>query len=162
MNKTPIIGVMGPGEGASEYDADTAFEIGRRIAELNWIILTGGRNSGVMEAAMKGAKSVHGLTIGILPDMGESTSPYVDIPIITGLGNARNAINILSSDLIIAIGTGLGTTSEIALAMKSNKSVLLLNQTPESSTFFSSFNYKQLYFPKSISEAIALAFQLLN
>ncbi len=124
----PIIGVMGPGDGASQKDIDNAYELGKLIAEQNWILLTGGRNLGVMEAASKGAKHSGGLTVGILPSKNkDGMSEFVDIPICTGLGSARNNINILTSDVIIACGTGAGTTSEVMLALKSDKLVLLLN-----------------------------------
>lgn len=63
----PIIGVMGPGDGATQADIKYACKLGKLIAEQNWILLTGGRNSGVMNAASKGAKKSGGLTVGILP-----------------------------------------------------------------------------------------------
>jgi hypothetical protein len=47
----------------------------------------------------------------------------VRLPIYTGSGGARNAFNVLSANLCIAIGGGPGTLSEIALAMKSGKTV---------------------------------------
>jgi len=72
-----------------------------------------------MEASAKGAKETGGITVGILPgDSAAEANPYIDIPIVTDLGNARNAINILTSQVIIAIHGSYGTLSEIALAMK--------------------------------------------
>jgi Predicted Rossmann fold nucleotide-binding protein len=66
MKKT-IIGIMGPGESATSTDLENAYQLGQLIAEAGWILLTGGRNVGVMDAANKGAKSANGLTVGILP-----------------------------------------------------------------------------------------------
>lgn len=66
MAKT-VIGVMGPGDNATKEECDSAFELGKLIANKGWILLTGGRNVGVMEAASRGAKEAGGLTIGILP-----------------------------------------------------------------------------------------------
>ncbi|MGL5878122.1 MAG: cytochrome, partial [Xenococcaceae cyanobacterium] len=57
-----VIGVMGAGEGARDSDRDLAFELGKLIATKGWVLLTGGRKVGVMEAAGAGAKSVGGLT----------------------------------------------------------------------------------------------------
>jgi len=72
----------------------------------------------VMEAACRGAKSAGGLTIGILPgtNRGEA-NPYVDIPIVTGLGEARNAIIMRTAQAVVAIGGSYGTLSEIAFAL---------------------------------------------
>ncbi|MEA5535490.1 TIGR00725 family protein [Crocosphaera sp. XPORK-15E] len=136
MTKT-IIGVMGPGELATETDIKNAYELGKLIAQEGWILLTGGRNVGVMDAASRGAKEFGGLTIGILPDNNtKNLSEFIDIPIVTDLGNARNNINVLSSDVIIACGMGLGTASEIALALKNDKPVILLSEHSESQQFF--------------------------
>lgn len=105
--KKPIIGVMGPGDGATQKEIKHAYKLGQLIAEQNWILLTGGRNVGVMGAASKGAKSSGGLTIGILPSENKNgMSKFVDIPICTGMGSARNNINVLSSDVVIACGSG--------------------------------------------------------
>ncbi|MGK7927171.1 MAG: TIGR00725 family protein [Spirulina sp.] len=122
-----IIGVMGPGENATPEECDRAYELGWRIARSGWVLLTGGRDRGVMEAASLGAKSAGGLTIGILPGGDrQGVSKSVDIAIVTDMGNARNNINILSSDVIIACGMGLGTASEVALALKGGKPTILL------------------------------------
>jgi uncharacterized protein (TIGR00725 family) len=72
-----------------------------------------------MEASARGAREAGGITIGILPGSSASeANPYIDIPIVTDLGNARNAINVLTSQVIIAIHGSYGTLSEIALALK--------------------------------------------
>ncbi|BAZ17695.1 CHP725-containing protein [Calothrix sp. NIES-4071] len=127
---------MGPGEKATPTDIENAYQLGRRIAEQGWVLLTGGRSVGVMEAASQGAKANNGLTIGILPGNNDKgISEAVDIAIFTDMHNARNNINVLSSDIIIACGMGLGTASEVALALKSKKPVILLTDN-ESQTFF--------------------------
>lgn len=135
--RSPMIGVMGPGEQATEADCQQAFELGRQIALAGWIVLTGGRNSGVMDAASRGAKSANGWTVGILPSNDrQDLSAAIDIPILTGMGNARNVINVLSSRVVVACGMGAGTASEVALALKSRKPVILLNSPVESQQFF--------------------------
>lgn len=138
-SRRPVIGVMGGGETASESDKILAEELGKKIALNKWYLLTGGRDTGIMEAAARGAKKVPGsITIGILPDTSVHPSDYIDIPIISGIGEARNYINILSSRIVVACGEGgAGTSSEIALAIKVNKPLILLHPTGETITYFS-------------------------
>lgn len=126
MPKT-IIGVMGGGS-ASEFHLEMAYNLGKMIATQGWALLNGGRNCGIMEASAKGASTHGGLTIGILPDKDDKrASKYIDILIKTGAGDSRNYFNILSSELIIACPGGPGTISEIALALKNHKHVILLD-----------------------------------
>lgn len=153
--KKIIIGVMGPGEGATQINLDHAYQLGKLIAEGGWVLLTGGRNTGVMEAANQGAKAANGLTLGILPHASKKgVSDAVDLAIFTNLNQARNVINILSSDVVIACGIGAGTASEIALTIKHNKPVILLNQMSESHIFFKSLSPEQVIIVNSPEEAI--------
>ncbi len=155
--KKMIIGVMGPGTGAKAQDLENAYELGRLIAERGWVLLTGGRNVGVMDAASRGAKAANGLTIGILPSSDKTgISPAIDIPIITDLGNARNNINVLSSDVVIACGMSAGTASEIALALKSHKKVILLTDNQEAKAFFSQLSPNHVMLSNSPEAAIRL------
>ncbi|MDX1639765.1 MAG: TIGR00725 family protein [Balneolaceae bacterium] len=156
-----IIGVMGPGNAAPE-EYSTAEELGKKIAEAGWVLLTGGRNAGVMSAASHGAKQAGGLTVGVLPgDDRSDMSPDVDIPVVTGIGSARNNVNVLSSDLVFACGVGMGTISEVLLAAKAGKQVILLNQTPASKKFLEDFNSDRIHFASGVSGAIQKARQLL-
>lgn len=155
--KKIIIGVMGPGEQATATDLQNAYELGKLIAQQGWVLLTGGRNVGVMDAALQGAKSANGLTIGILP--GNNTndvSEFVDLAIVTDLGNARNNINVLSADVVIACGMSAGTAAEIALALKANKKVILLNNNQESKLFFQGLSPENIYFVHSLVEVIII------
>ena len=136
--RRPVVGVMGSGE-ASPATVDAARRLGRLAAEAGWVVLTGGRPAGVMEAACAGAKSVPGsLTVGLLPDgPGGAVSAEVDVAVFTGIGEARNAINVLSSDVVIACGVeGAGTASEVALALKLGRPTILLAASPEAAAFF--------------------------
>ena len=152
-----IIGVMGVGEKATSNDLENAYNLGKMIAQQGWILLTGGRKSGVMDAASQGAKSVDGLTIGILPGKDDKgISEAVDIAIFTDMGNARNNINVLSSDVIIACGIGAGTVSEIALALKSNKQVILLSKDEDSKIFFKQLSPDNIYIVENVKAAISL------
>lgn len=123
-----IVGVMGGGEGASESVCRLAYELGRLIAQEGWVLLNGGLGVGVMDASAKGARECGGLTVGVLPDRNAANaSPYIDIPILTGFGDGRNYINILSSNVVVALPGRTGTISEIALALKNGRSVILLD-----------------------------------
>ncbi|MDZ4179113.1 MAG: TIGR00725 family protein [Coriobacteriia bacterium] len=121
-----IIGVMGGGEA----DANTralARQLGRYIAEEGWVTLSGGRDAGVMSAVTEGAHDAGGLTVGVLPDDDtRRMAPGVDIPILTGMGDARNVINVLSSHIVIALAGGAGTLSEVALALKNGRPVITI------------------------------------
>lgn len=157
-----IIGVMGAGNLATPKDLELAFQLGQLIAEKGWILLTGGREVGVMDAASRGAKAGGGLVVGILPgDDTTGMSSVVDIPIVTDLGNGRNNINVLSSQVVIACGMGLGTASEVALALKNQKPVILLNQNELTKQFFASFSSDQLYYSETVIQAIALTQKIL-
>lgn len=158
-----IIGVMGPGEQATTADVQVAYELGREIAAAGWTLLTGGRPVGVMEAASRGAKSVGGLTIGILPsDRREDASDAIDIPIVTGMGNSRNIINVLSSSVIISCGLGAGTASEVALAIKAGKPLVLLNLSETNQQFFQNLASYPLGIADNAVETISLVDRYLS
>jgi hypothetical protein len=111
------IGVLG-GNVAPTTILKEAEEVGRLIAEKGAVLVCGGRG-GVMEAACRGARAAGGLTVGILPgDDPREANPYIDIPIVTGMGIARNALVVKSSDGLIAIDGKYGTLSEIAFALQ--------------------------------------------
>ena len=132
-----IIGIMGPGESARKEVCDFAEATGALLAQAGFVVLSGGRAEGVMQAAMKGASEAGGLTVGILPGSdARGMSEYVDIPIFTGVGHARNAINVLSSQAIVAIGLGPGTASEISMAIKLKKTIILACIDAEDVRFF--------------------------
>ena len=122
-----IVGVMGGGR-ATARDTEEAHKLGRLIAQNGWVLLNGGRAAGIMAASAEGAAQAGGLTVGVLPDDNKAQmSEHIRIPILTGMGSARNAINVLSSDVVVACPGGAGTVSEIALALKHGKTVILLN-----------------------------------
>jgi len=139
--RKPIIGVMGPGDDAKENIIKTAFLLGQMIAENNWILLNGGRNVGVMNAVSLGAKTKNGTIIGVVPNSDDNgISEYLDIIIRTDMGQARNNINVLSSDIVISCGMNPGTASEIALAMRAGKKILMLEAGAHAESFFKSLD----------------------
>jgi len=118
-----IIGVIGSSKAEPEL-MRLAEEVGAEIAMRGAAVVCGGL-SGVMEAVCKGARSKGGLTIGIIPsDSKKDANPYVQIPIVTGMGMGRNVMLVKTADVIIAIGGEYGTLSEIAHALNIGKKVV--------------------------------------
>ena len=126
------IGIMGPGASATEEQLRIAFQIGQVVANKGFVLLSGGMG-GTMEEACRGAHEAGGLVVGICPTNNvEDMCPYIDIAIVTGMGIARNAINILSSDLVVAIcAASPGTLAETADAIQLNRPLLIVGGTPE-------------------------------
>ena len=121
-----IIAVIGAGQPSPE-EANTAEEVGRELARQGATLICGGLG-GIMEAACRGASSEGGLTIGILPgDNAKMANPYVQVPIVTGMGYARNVVVVKSAQAVIAVGGSYGTLSEIAHALQNNIPVIGLN-----------------------------------
>lgn len=126
-----IVGVMGSGRPLLPAASATARHLGALIAAEGWALLTGGRSSGVMDACSHGAKDAGGLVVGVLPDVDAArASSAIDIAIRTGMGDARNAVNVLSSDVVIALPGGAGTLSEVALALSARKPVIVVGWDP--------------------------------
>jgi len=124
--RRPLIAVVGAGTSSSSVD-ELAAEVGREIARHDAVLVCGGLG-GVMAAAARGTKEVGGYTVGILP--GPDTleaNLYIDFPIATNMGHARNAIIVQTADVLIAVSGGYGTLSEIALALKAGKGVVTLD-----------------------------------
>ena len=125
-NRKKIIAVIGAGEPSAE-EARLAEEVGRELARQGAILVCGGLG-GVMEAACKGASLEGGITVGILPgDSPRTANPYVQIPIVTGMGYARNIAVVKTAQAVIAVGGSYGTLSEIAHALQNGIPVIGLN-----------------------------------
>jgi len=121
----PFIGVVGAGACSGELEK-LAAEVGREIARHDAVLVCGGLG-GVMAAAARGAKEVGAHTVGILPGPDPcDANPYIDFPIATNMGHARNAVIVQTSHVLIAIAGGHGTLSEIALALKTGKGVVAM------------------------------------
>ena len=152
-----VVGVMGPAK-ARKKDLDNGRLLGELIARRGWVVLTGGRHVGVMDAACEGAKRVGGsLTIGILPTSKDKISRHVDVAIITEMGSGRNNVNVLTSDVVIACGlSGSGTVSEVALAVKAGKRVILVEASSAEQAFFRKLGKRLVTAVDSPEEAIEL------
>jgi uncharacterized protein (TIGR00725 family) len=125
VTETCYVAVVGSGTATGKL-YEQAREVGRLIAERNGIVVCGGL-SGVMEAAARGATEVGGTAIGILPDEDRRRqNKFLSYSVATGVGQARNLAVVCSGDVIIAVGGEYGTLSEIGLARKVGRSVVVL------------------------------------
>ncbi|MBU0490347.1 MAG: TIGR00725 family protein [Chloroflexi bacterium] len=123
IRSRPFIAVIG-GSRCDAGVAAQAEEVGRLLAEAGAVLVCGGRG-GVMEAACRGAQSAGGLTVGILPGTDrDEANPYVDIPIVTTIGFARNIMVVNTAQAAIAISGSHGTLSEIAYARQAGLPVV--------------------------------------
>ena len=152
-----VIGVLGPGEGAGQKEMDDATLIGEMVAKAGWAVLTGGRVAGVMGAATKGARAAGGLTVGLLPTPDTlGASPAVDVVLATGLGEARNAVIALSSNACVVCGMNAGTASEVALAIRAKKPVVLVRADEVTAKFLRSLDADLVRVATSAGEAIEM------
>ena len=123
MDVPDYIGVIGAGE-CSDSTYGLARDVGFEIGKRGWVLVCGGLG-GVMEGAARGCRDAGGSTVGILPGLQKySANPYIKIPLPTGLGEGRNLLVVRASDILVSIAGGYGTLSEIALALKMNKTVI--------------------------------------
>ena len=148
MNRLPIVGVMGAGAHAHE---DLAAPLGRRLARLGVHVLTGG-GTGVMTSVSRAFAEVEdraGLVIGVLPLAvadggpaagGEYPNPWVEVPIQTHLGklgadpSSRNHVNILTSDVVVALPGSVGTASEVELSVRYGRPIVLFGELGRADT----------------------------
>ena len=115
-------------EHLSRHALEIAEDVGKLIAQKDWILVCGGRG-GIMRAACKGAKDGKGITVGILQESKEEANEFIDIPIATGLGTRRNFLVANASDAVIAIGGRWGTLSEISFSLIFKKPLILIEGT---------------------------------
>ena len=128
--RPPFVAVIGDGDprGPDAHRIlEWAEEVGQLLARSGAVVVTGGLG-GVMQAASRGAVSVDGLTIGILPGTDASgANEFVRVPITSGLGVMRNLVVVTAADAVIAVGGRHGTLSEIGLALRQGRHVVTLS-----------------------------------
>jgi uncharacterized protein (TIGR00725 family) len=123
------VAVIGPSD-ASDEQLATAAWCGRLLAEAGVVVVTGGLG-GVMAAASRGAAEAGGLTLGLLPGRDPSAAnPWIDLPIATGIGEARNALVVGAAQVVLAVGLSWGTLSEVSLAMAAGRPVVAVGVDP--------------------------------
>jgi len=157
-----IVAVMGSDLSSAE-DQRAAELLGEALANEGWVVLTGGRigarRTTVMHLVLAGAKRVkNSVTVGVLPyeRENEQVSERADVRIFTGMNEARNVINVLSGDVVIAFGQITpGTASEIALALKAEKPVLLYRADDKAAALFTSIGTSPARVVASLEELMA-------
>jgi uncharacterized protein (TIGR00725 family) len=108
-----VVGSAQINEGDPRWDG--AFDLGRRLADAGWTVVTGGYR-GLMAAAARGAKSVGGLTIGLpitswahlVPDSSHDQLWWCE-------SFSSRATHILSTRAVVALDGGIGTLSELSI-----------------------------------------------
>jgi hypothetical protein len=154
MRGETVIAVIGGGEETGE-PLELARAVGRLLARKGAVVVCGGLG-GIMEAVSEGANEEGGSVLGILPGPRRSdANAFVTYPVATNLGEARNAIIVQTSDAVIAIGGEAGTLSEIALAVKMGKPVVILRGWERLRGWSHG-----LYFAESPEQAVQMALSL--
>lgn len=126
----PLVAVIGAGDAAAEVRR-LAYQVGREIARHGAVLVCGGLG-GVMEAAAQGAREKGGHTIGILPTYNRrSANGFIEFPVATGLGEARNAVVVGSADAVVALAGEGGTLAEIGFALKLKRPCVALGAWAE-------------------------------
>jgi uncharacterized protein (TIGR00725 family) len=118
-----VVGVIGPRDAPAPV-RQLAEAVGAEVAAAGAVLVCGGLG-GVMSAACRGAKARDGTTVGILPGEDRTAAnPWVDVAVATGLGEGRNLLIVHTADVLIAVGGGYGTLSEIAFARRLGRPVI--------------------------------------
>lgn len=124
------VSVVGPRD-AQDVHLRFARRLGQMLGCAGVPVLCGGKN-GVMEAVSRGVAEAGGIVVGLLPEDDTSlANPHLTVALPTGLGITRNALVARAARLMVAIGGGLGTTSEMALALQWGKPVFAIHQAPD-------------------------------
>jgi len=155
------VGIIGAGRCDSDRIRNIAVEVGELLAEKEALMICGGKG-GVMAAASRGVENAGGISLGILPERDRSGgNEHLSYGLATGLGQGRNLLIVLNSDILIAIGGGYGTLSEIALAQKHEKPVILVHTWPLEEIDYD-FDRSLLYRAHNAEQAVEKAFNLLE
>jgi uncharacterized protein (TIGR00725 family) len=151
LNARPLLITVAGASRCDEATASLARRVGREIALRGGVLICGGLG-GVMEAAAAGAREADGLTVGILPgESADDANPHIVVPIATGMGEARNVVNVRAADAVVAVAGSYGTLSEVAHALKMGIPVVSLSSWEVSD---------EVVRADSPEEAVARAFEL--
>ncbi|HWI40529.1 MAG TPA: cytochrome [Verrucomicrobiae bacterium] len=164
MEKRNVVAVVGSGDDRDERSAADALLLGELLAREGWVVLSGGRDAGVMRAVNQGAKKVPGsLTVGILPSPSAAAAPGVDVAVVTDLRQGRNNVVVLSGDVVVACGIdGPGTASEVALALKNGRPLVLLGAGTDAVSFFRGISDHPFLLTSTPEEAVEEVRRLLG
>jgi hypothetical protein len=125
-----VVSVIGDARLEDPQRIEEARRLGAGLLAAGFRIVTGGLG-GVMEAVSFGARHCahwhDGLIVGVIPSYRASdANPWCDLVIPTGMQLARNVLVVATADVVIAVGGGAGTLSEIALASQLGKPIIAL------------------------------------
>lgn len=131
MQRRHVAAVVGANSAVSDSLLAVAEELGGALVDAGFRIATGGLG-GVMTAASRGGRNAsrwtEGSVLGVLPGLVASeANPFVDVVIPTGMNFARNTILVAMADVVLAVGGGSGTLSEIALAWQHGKPIVTMD-----------------------------------
>jgi uncharacterized protein (TIGR00725 family) len=156
--RPPALAIVGPGDTASSDHLRHAEALGSLAAAEGWTIITGGVASGVMEAASRGARSAGGLTVGILPAAHDhDASPALSVALVTGMGQARNNIIVLSSAAVAVCGMSPGTAAEVAIAVRARRPIVFIAADAATRAFVEQLGpAQQIRFADSPEDAVAI------
>lgn len=119
------ISIIGSNEDHGEM-FKMAYELGKSLASQGHIVINGGRG-GIMEGAAMGVNDSNGTVIGVLPGHDRHHgNDYLTAEIITGIGEMRNFIIVLSGDITVAFPGSYGTLSEISFAIRNGSKLIIV------------------------------------
>ncbi len=130
------IGIMGSAADLnySKEAENFAKELGRLIAESNNILVYGAEKeySSLSTNAAIEASKYNGITVGITGSKSKNIwgtfKPTVLIPCGLEIGGGREFTLVLTCDVIIAIGGGSGTLTEMAIAYQANIPIIVVDK----------------------------------
>ena len=167
VKKIQILVVGNNTNGCTTEHEKIAFEVGQEVGKSGSVLITGGLG-GIMQAASKGAKSVDGITVGIIPqDDPSEANEYCDIVIPSGMGFTRDFLNALSADGVVIVGGGSGTLSEVCAAYMSKKPMVAIRSligsiTPYVDGYLDHRENVKIHGVDSAQEAIKKILDLIN
>lgn len=123
------VAMVGPREATPQQEED-AYYLAYNLAKHGVPLVCGGK-LGVMQAAAHGTHDAEGICVGLLPEEEASHgNPWLTVALPTGMGLSRNMLVARSACCLIAVGGGLGTLSEMAMALQWHKPVFATTQAP--------------------------------
>ena len=108
------------------------------------------------------------MVVGVLPGLdAAAANEHVDVAIPTGLNHARNTVLVAMADVVVAVGGGAGTLSEIALAWRHGKPIVALDLGEGWSARLAGerldgFRHDVVHRAGDASEAVQLAVELVG